>query len=244
MDRVLVGRQRELEALDAALARAERAERPVLFFSGEPGIGKTRLLEALAMRAVSAGAVVAWGRMWEVGLTPAFWPWLQVLGAIETPNDPAPPLGGLSAAAGAAERLTRFGEVRAFLRRHASMGKLVLLLDDLHAADLSSLQLLDYLLPELLGVRVLIALAARESDARRETEGEIGRILRSAERHPLSRLGAFEVEALVGGRAPAPSVFALSEGNPLFVEELVACFLARGTPRAAGVTRTLSRRAR
>src|SRR5262245_29450680 len=192
--RVLVGRERELAALDGALAQVIAAERPVLFFSGEPGIGKTRLLEALALRAVSAGAMVAWGRVWEVGLTPAFWPWLQVLAAIETPNDPAPPLGGASAATGAAARLTRFGEVRGFLRRRASVAPLVLLLDDLHAADLSSLELLDYLLPELLDTPVLIALAARETDARRELEHELGRILRSAERHPLSRLGPSEVE--------------------------------------------------
>src|SRR5262245_34326136 len=143
--RALVGRERELESLAAALAEAVQGRRAVLLFSGEPGIGKTRLLEELATRAVGAGASVAWGRVWEVGLTPPFWPWLEILAAVETPDDPAPALGSLDLAAGASARLLRFGEVRAFLLRRAARAPLVLLFDDAHAADVSSLELLEWL---------------------------------------------------------------------------------------------------
>jgi AAA ATPase-like protein len=226
--RALVGRERELQALDAAIVEAAH-ERRVLLFSGEPGIGKTRMLEELATRAVARHFTVAWGRMWEVGLTPPFWPWLQVLGSIETPSDPAPPLGSLDTAAGAAARLTRFGQVRSFLLRRAALGPLALLLDDLHAADLSSLELLEYLLPELLASPVLVAVAARESDASVQALARLARSLRAAQRYPLARLGSAEVEKLVDGRAPAAQLFALSEGNPLFVEELVASHRAHGS---------------
>jgi hypothetical protein len=238
--RALVGRERELAALDAALADAARGQRPVLLFSGEPGIGKTRLLEELAARAVAASATVAWGRVWEVGLTPPFWPWLEILGAIETPDDPAPPLGNLDAGAGAAARLLRFGQVRAFLLRRAALAPLVLLFDDAHAADASSLELLEWLLRELAGRRVLVAMAARDADASRETAAQLARLLPVAARHPLAPLSWAEVEALVNGRAPAARVFALSEGNPLFVEELVASHRAHGS---LGLPRLSSARA-
>ena len=80
---------------------------------------------------------------------------------------------------------------------------------------------------ELVGSRVLVALAARDRDCDRETAARLGVIQRAAERHPLGPLGAGEVAALVGDRAPARKVFELSEGNPLIVEELVTSHLAR-----------------
>jgi len=73
---VLIGRERELEVLDHAIAQMG-GQSALLVLSGEPGIGKSRLLEVLGARIVESGGVVARGRTWEGGVTPSFWPWLQ-----------------------------------------------------------------------------------------------------------------------------------------------------------------------
>jgi hypothetical protein len=229
--RALVGRTRELEVLDEVLRSSARGERTLLVLSGEAGIGKTRMLEELAQRVAAAGGISAWGRVWEVGLTPPFWPWIQVLGALDTPADPAPSLSSLKQPLDAAARLARFAEVTAFFCRRAAFGPVALLFDDLHAADASSLQLLEYIAPQLLGRPVLLALAARDTDATRETVAVLGRLQRGARRLPLARLGLGEVTALVGDRADAQRVFELSEGNPLYVEELLAAQASRGELR-------------
>jgi hypothetical protein len=217
--RVLVGRDRELEALAALVASRELA---IVMITGEPGIGKTRLLEELATRMRGAGGTVGWGRAAEVGMTPAFWPWIQALAALEVPDDRAPSLERFDSHAGAAGRLARFGEVAAFLRRRAAAGPVALVLDDVHAADPSTLQLLEDVLPLVAGARMVVALAARDLDAERDVADVLARLQRGAVRLPLARLGAADVAVLVGERADGARVFELSEGNPLFVEELVA----------------------
>jgi hypothetical protein len=128
-------------------------------------------------------------------------------------------------------RLARFGEVAGFLARRARAQPIAILLDDLHAADPASLQLLEYVLPLLLGTRVLFALAARDSECTPEVSGALGRIQRSARRLPLNRLDRQQVGQLVAARADHQRVFELSEGNPLFVEELVASARAEGLLR-------------
>jgi tetratricopeptide (TPR) repeat protein len=229
--RALVGRDRELGVLEALVRQALSGERSVLALTGEPGIGKTRMLEALAASTIAQGGKAAWGRMLEVGLTPPFWPFTQILNALETDDDRAPLLGGLAERADAAARLAHFAEVAAFLVRRAKATPIALLFDDLHVADPSSLQLLEYLLPLLVRERVIVALAARDTGSTPETAAALGRIQRSALRLPLARLEREAALLLVGDRADASRVFELSEGNPLFIEELVAAFQSDGVLR-------------
>src|SRR5438093_8525598 len=74
-----VGRQRELAALVEQLGAAQRGEGRVVLIAGEPGIGKTRLVEELAVVAETDGAGVLWGRCYDGEGAPAFWPWVQII---------------------------------------------------------------------------------------------------------------------------------------------------------------------
>src|SRR5262245_56448623 len=74
-----VGRERELATLKAGLDREEAHGGGFYLISGEPGVGKTRLLEELAATAEARGVLVAWGRCWEKDDALPFWPWVQLL---------------------------------------------------------------------------------------------------------------------------------------------------------------------
>ena len=74
-----VGRQREMAELMAALEDARSGLGRLVMLAGEPGIGKTRTAQQLVAQAESSGCNVLWGRCYEEGGTPPYWPWLQAL---------------------------------------------------------------------------------------------------------------------------------------------------------------------
>ena len=129
----------------------------------------------LATHARSAGARVVTGRCYESEGAPAFWPWTQVLrGCLEGSPNPAPPsLAGLLpelAEPGQATHETspeeaRFGLFAAAARLLSETAReqpLVIGLEDLHWADVSSLLLLDFVVRELSAEPLLIVVTCRE----------------------------------------------------------------------------------
>jgi predicted ATPase len=135
----------------------------VFLFVGEPGIGKTRLADEVGRSAASRGAAVHWGRAWEAGGAPSYWPFVQVVRSILRGLDVPAILAELGAHArelstlipeirvrltedergevvAPRDRFQLFDAVGAFLQvALAARGPLVVVLDDLHAADPSSL---------------------------------------------------------------------------------------------------------
>ena len=79
----LVGRDRELGVLLGCLDEAQRGHANLVVCLGEPGIGKTRLVEELTGQARGLGVMTAWGRTSTDG-APSFWPWREVLRALGT----------------------------------------------------------------------------------------------------------------------------------------------------------------
>src|SRR5438045_7437561 len=76
--RPLRGRKREHALISAGLERVVGGQPATLVLVGEPGIGKSRLALEAADLAARRGFAVRWGRAWEAGGAPAYWPWRQL----------------------------------------------------------------------------------------------------------------------------------------------------------------------
>ena len=231
-----VGRERELGELARGLDDALAGHGRLFLVAGEPGAGKSRLADELGRQAAERGARVVVGRCWEAGGAPPYWPWVQALGRL-----PEPPELDTEGA-----RFRLFQATSAFLRASAEGEPLVLVLDDLHAADEPSLLLLRFVARELADCRLLAIAAYRDVDpAMRDplhaTLAELVREPQTVQMH-LAGLGERDVGQyleLSTGARPTPSlveeVHAETDGNPLFVVELVRLLDAEGLlgePRA------------
>src|SRR5450432_2175169 len=74
-----VGREHELATLARALADVQRGEGRFLLVTGEPGIGKTTLVERFIASATEANLLVGVGRAWEGAGAPPWWIWREAL---------------------------------------------------------------------------------------------------------------------------------------------------------------------
>ncbi len=224
---MFVGRDRELGELEQALARATSGDGAFALISGEAGIGKSRLAEELSRRAHDA--CVAWGRAWEGEGTPPYWPWLEILRVIAADPRTAGAIDRELAALIDGRALTpgfrALDALGGAIRAAATAAPLVIVLDDLHVADAASLELLAFVTGRLRGVRALIVGTTRD---------HAGLRARPTVSLPLGRLAAADVARWVEGAAPElrdRGVFDSSDGNPLFVSELIATWRSDATPR-------------
>jgi tetratricopeptide (TPR) repeat protein len=264
-----VGRDGELAELLAGLDDAAAGTARLFLLAGDPGIGKSRLAYEAAARARDRGFTVAWGRCWEAGGAPAYWPWVQALRALvrgvgseELPAQlgagapfvaqivaevaeilpevgPPPPMDAEAA------RFGLFDAVAAFLRNAGAGQPLMVVLDDLHAADAPSILLLRFAARELGEARVLVLGAYRDMELDRGHPltvalAELSR--EPATRYvPLSGLDEAGVARLiqeVTGVMPREGVAAAvhrgTEGNPLFVGEVARLLAAEGRLERVG----------
>jgi len=86
-DRVLVGRNKEIEELLAGLSDAEAGHGRFVIIEGPAGIGKTRIAEEFALLVRKRGALALWSRCWEAAGAPAYWPWIQAIKSIARTHD-------------------------------------------------------------------------------------------------------------------------------------------------------------
>ena len=225
----LIGRDAELSKLHAAWSRSSGQRRQLALVSGEPGIGKTRLVSEFAADIGERGATVLYGRAEQEALVP-YQPLVEALRepprqGFELPSTTSP--------------LRLFDAVGDMLDAVAASRPLLLVLDDLHWAEPPTIRLLRHL-------------AARSGDAPRmivatyrDTEdspfsASVASLYRELEvdRITLDGLGHDAVAALLGGQRSDEDVRALREqtgGNPFFIEQLLP-----GDPM--GVTETVERR--
>lgn len=254
-----VGREREVAALRDRW-RGDDGRRGGFFsVVGEAGIGKTRLVEVALAEVVAAGdVIVVRGRAVEGEFAPGYWPWTQALGAlVASADDVAIARAGPALAhivPDVAERMgiesptgrdadtradasgdpaTRFAVQRAvatLLEQAASERPVIVVLDDLHWADASSVRLLGALLDDLgrLGVHVVVTYRPVEASQDPAVTDLLARAARSvgATRIVLHGLGVDDVIARFAAigvqldRRTAAVVRDRTGGNPLFLEEL------------------------
>jgi tetratricopeptide (TPR) repeat protein len=269
----LIGREPELARLQEGLEEAARGRGRLVLVAGEPGIGKSRLVDELAAAARERGVVVLWGRCWEAGGAPAYWPWVQALRAFSRdvpPNrlrdlaeryatdlvqilpelaDVVPDIAPQTTMDPEGARFRLFDSTTMFLRNAASADPIVIILEDLHAADTPSMLLLQFVAREIETSRLLVVGTYRDTEIVRDHPlvGAIGELMREpmTERMSLQGLDAPEVSRLIEMTAdtvPAAGLVSAvhkeTEGNPLFVGEIVRLLAAEGRLERSGSTTT------
>ena len=253
---IFVGREAELGRLREALVSARSGQGRLVLVAGEMGIGKSYLVRRLAAEVKADGQEVIWGRVWEEDGAPPYWPWLMILRQLLESRDVdwlrhrlgadapvvaqvvaevrerLPDLDSPPSLEPNQDRFRLFDSLTRFMRRAVSDRPLVLVLDDLHRADDSSLLLLRFLTRELADARLLVVATYR--DARADQSEDFVRAMAELTREPatvrLTLQGFDQAEvaryvALAAG-LEIPEAFAArlrqrTSGNPLFLKELV-----------------------
>jgi DNA-binding SARP family transcriptional activator len=258
-----VGREAELADLESALEAALLGRGSVFMIGGEPGIGKSRLADELSRRAVARGADALWGRCWEAGGAPAYWPWVQALrmylrdvdadrlrrhlGAhggdvahiLPEIRDELPDLPVPEAPESEGARFRLFDATCSFIERVATEKPVVLVLEDLHAADVPSLLLLQFAAAEIGEARLLVIGTYRDIEI--GPGHPLAAALDALRRQPATRTLWLEgfgerdvsrlIETIAGvrpSRRVATAIHAGTGGNPLFVGELVRLLASEG----------------
>ena len=221
--------------------------------TGEPGIGKTRLLEELGLRAADRGALVVSGRAaeYEVDLPLAVWidalePHVAATGAPDLSERDAASLAealpSLAHDPGATvpERHRVHAAMRSLLAALAKDRPLVVVLDDLHWADPASVDLIAALLRRPPAAEVLLALSSRRHQAPERLEVAFARALREHRgvELVLAPLDLVATTSFLGADTPERTrdlLYLESGGNPFYLEHL-ARSLDDGAPvaRASG----------
>jgi len=250
--RDVVGRDRQLRVIDDAIAGVRDGRGQVLLVPGEPGIGKTRLARVAVERARAAGVHTAWAGAWQGDGVPPLWPWAELLrqvtgGEIDFARDlPSGPEGA------AAARFRQFESVARSIRDACASSPLLLVLDDLHWADVASIRLLDFLAAALPASACVLIVTFRPMEIER---AELTTLMRLGVSIPMPGLEADAVHEMLTATlatSVSPSVAAAictrTGGNPLFVHELAGLMALAGrvdvTPASVpgAVTAVIERR--
>lgn len=260
-DLPLVGRRDELRVLTEDWRRAVAGRGATVVLSGEAGIGKSRLTAALVDLAAAEGALCLAGRCYEASLSEPYGPIAAALRSAMGQVDVAalglpevwlrelvrlvPELGELVGAGenvpldGLRDRDRLFESLRVFLAALATARPVILVIEDVHWADETSLQVLTSLARQVAALRLLMVVTYRGEDVATEQRRLVRAVAGAGRRLELSRLSEAETAQLVSTMAALdnpPAQFGrrlhrATSGNPLYVVEILRALFEQGTLR-------------
>ena len=251
----LAGRRKELAEVMEKLDGLADGRGAFILLGGEPGVGKTKLAEAVLLEARRRGWFCVVGHCYEMEGAPPYLPFLEQMEYVSRVVPPGRFRAVLGNGAGELARIMPairhlyadipepldlppdqqrhylFSRFREYMERSSRNVPSVLLFDDLHWADESTLLLLEHLAPHVAQQRVLVLGTYRdvELDVARPFARTLERLTRQrhAERIVLRRMPQDDVAALLATLgAPDPpdalvaAIFRETEGNPFFIEEV------------------------
>jgi predicted ATPase len=264
-----VGRQAEMDRLEMTLLEvAATRSCELLTVIGEAGVGKSRLIREFATRATARErSQVLRGRCLPYGDGVTFWPIAEIVrnaagiadedpldvalakiaeiarGATGATDDPTAVADRVAAAIGLSTTQfpgpELFWGIRRLLEAIASRRPLVAIVDDIHVAAPTFLELLDHLLDAVHGAPILLLTTARHELLETRAEWAEGH---EAERLVLEPLSAGDADAildqLLGGvdAAVRHRILGAAEGNPLYVEQITSMLIETGALRRDGDT--------
>jgi serine/threonine protein kinase/tetratricopeptide (TPR) repeat protein len=189
---VFVGRHKEMNQLRAALEETLSGHGRMVTLVGEPGIGKTRTAQELATYAGLRRCQVLWGRCYDGGGAPPYWPWVQAIRQYVQEKEPEQVRKEMGSTASVvaeivqdvkekipglhpppqlenpeSSRFRLFDAIAAFLKNASRTQSIVLVLDDLHWADKPTLLLLEFVARELANSRILLVGTYRDVELNR-----------------------------------------------------------------------------
>lgn len=258
---ILIGREQELHTLEEALSSTQLTGGRVVLLTGEAGIGKTRLASELQRLAVVTGMQVMWGGCSETELALPYLPLVEAIGnylaTIEL-SAVKKRLGRLSRELGqlfpqieadrpaydrgepGQARLWLFEAILALLSMAADPGGLLLVVEDLHWADASTRELLDYLARRLRHTRVAVLVTYRSDEVQRGhpllphlQAWERAGMAMVVELRPLPAQDVASMVSAIFDQGAVSGEFrdfmrARTEGNPFVLEEMLKSALDRG----------------
>ncbi len=235
---------REQALLGDALEAMLRGQGGLLLIGGEAGIGKSTLVAALSNLAVARGVLVLTGHCYDLMATPPYGPWTDLLRHYPS-DDELPPLpepwhAGANLI-GLSNQAALFELTGAFVAAAAARRPLMLVLEDLHWADLATLDLLRHLSHNLAGRSILLVATYRDDEVTRSHPlfTLLPVLAREASAQPITlrRLDERALREIVTThyRLAEPDaarlvahVQHLAEGNPFFAGELLRALAEAG----------------
>ena len=239
---LFVGRERARGRLLTVLGDALAGRMRLAMVSGEAGIGKTALVTVVVGDAPDRAAV-GWGTCWPGAGAPGYWPWTQALDALAAAvgRDLAAELAGedrgllativptLGPAADGGDQSTflLFDATARWIASAASLRPVVIVLDDLHRVDQSSLALLDFVARARLAAPLLVVGAYRHDELEPATRDVLAGLASRSEHVHLEGLNEPDVAALLASIAgdahaerSAAEIHRRTGGHPFFVREM------------------------